>query len=386
MTRRVTESVVRPVRRALVSARALVAAEALFLAAAGLGLILAAAAVSGAPPSSGPGPWAAAVLGGAAAGIAWWRANRVAEGALVRTLDRELHQSGALLTAWEVERAGAPTAVGALLVARVARGLSPARLVRAGVPVRAFAPAAPFLAVALLVLALEDPRRADAEQAARLSGGAARHLAQARDLALRAVGEGQLDEERAGELLRLAGRAAELERALAAGGEDLPALEAELAAQDAALERLTAELAADPELAEALARELAEARAFADAARAALGPKRDPERSQDRGADQAGPLGVGPERGDGPGPGRDAAAGAESSRVPDGSQGRQQPSALALGDPDGTMSGPEPSSSSGPPVPRAGLAVRSWPREYDAVVEAWLRAGRTGPAAAGEPR
>ena len=36
--------------------------------------------------------------------------------------------------------------------------------------------------------------------------------------------------------------------------------------------------------------------------------------------------------------------------------------------------------------PPAALAVRSWPREYDAVVEAWLRAGRTDRPGSGAPR
>ena len=303
---------------------------------------LAAATVSGARLSEGAG-FAAAAIAAAACAATWMFERRQDPGQIAARLDRRLEQDGALLTAFECERAGSGAEVQRALVERVSRQLRP-DAARASVPAPSPAFAAlPALAAALLAWALEArvPRDASSNLAA-LSRAVAASLAVA-------AGPSEAEPEASARLVELARR---LQAASEPGGEPPPA--GELEAIEAELARLAESSAAGPELRARLeaARELARAAA------------------------------AGPETRDASPAGRESGAGAGSG-LANGYAGRTMAGSPTRGTLPRAAAEPFPADESAPAPapgeqpPEVGtLAGRWWPERYDALVSSWIESQR----------
>ena len=371
----------RVVRRGTLGLRAVRGAETALLGVAALASTLAAAVASGAALADAE-TWVAATLGALAAALTWWGEHRTRAADVARMIDARLRQDGALLTAWEVETRADASPLGRRLAERVGRALDPARALRSVLPSSVLPIAAPFLAVALLAVVLDEaagPRSTDASL--RLAEGLATRVAAARERAVDGVERGELGVEPASELVALATRADALGQALerARRGANADGSGAEARRTMDELERGLASLAERVPPDAELARDLADARTWADALRAELGDR----------------LGAAPgAAGDGGGD-ADRDAGGDAGAAPGANPDR----ALASGPDQGKMSGPpdgavDADAPPGPlpdgidPDPAAGRpeagapAAAWWAPEHDPVVERWIETRRA--ALAGE--
>lgn len=306
----------RLVRSAARSLRAVHALESVLCGAAAALLVLAAGVHAGAALPELHASGIAGLTGLAAAG-SWYAERKRGSARVARELDAALAQQGALATAYEHARSTEPIA--RALEARVVASVGPARARRALLPSPWLVAPAPFLAGALLALALE--RRAlelRPAEAARLHAQIASALDEARAEAV-ALGSTQ-----ASALVELAQRAHALNESAAPAPAELARIEAELSAA-LARERQPA----------ALERALEKAR---NAAQAAL--EREREASFARAS-------------------ASAALEASASAISDGSASA-------------TRTHSESSSS---------VDARWWPASYDGIVAAWVEAQRGAAAA-----
>jgi len=337
---------VRHAWRGLGAARA---AEGALLGAGALFASQAALVASGGAPASVPA-WTVAVLCALLAAASWWREHRLAPLDVARRVDRRRELAGALVTAYEVEQRGEISAVARALAAKVAARLSAREALRAVLPASAPLAAVPFLAGALLALALQardDPRAASLEA---LAGRLNAQLAGAGAPAGAAKAAGLTAEEQRA-LIDLAHGAAALERAARsdelAAGEKEEDLAGRLRRLEADLEHLERRLPAGSEL----RRELERAAGTLDAALLALGEPRPAGPAADAGAAASG-AGV------------DTGSGAELARA--GSQGRMSGRAKP---PEGDAT----QAADGEPHPETGVAgARWWPAEDEAIVARWV--------------
>jgi hypothetical protein len=307
----------RLVRSAARSLRAVHALESVLCGAAAALLVLAAGVHSGAAlrdvNASG-----VASLTGLTAAASWYAERKHGAARVARELDAALGQQGALATAYEHARSNEPIA--RALEARVMASVGQARARRALLPSPWLVAPAPFLAGALLALALEGRAlELRPTELARLHVQIASALDEARAEAV-ALGSAQ-----ASALVELAQRAQALNESAAPAPAELARIEAELSAA-LARERQPA----------ALERALAKAR---NAAQAAL------EREREAASARA-----------------SAAAALESSA-----------SATSAGSTSATAPlAPSASSSS--------VDARWWPASYDGIVAAWVEAQRDASA------
>ena len=360
-------AIVRRASRAVAMARG---AEAFLLGSSVLLVALAAAVVSGVELAT-LDAWGAAVLAGGFAAASWWLERRPEPHRIALDVDRATRQDGRLLTAFESE-GGAPDAPLTRLLAREVRErLSPGAAVRAALPNSMPFLALPFLAAALLASVLEARPRdvADLARVAPLARGVSAELERARDLAVESARAGELSQGELREVLELDGRARELANRSRSGALEAAELEQRMEALRTDIERLARDTATSAELAAALER----AATYADGALMGL-------------ADALAELGPQPAAGTDEPPG---AVDAEGSSGPDsGSEDSAADSALANGEPIGTMSGhsapgepgepePQPDPDESPPAGAVGSGAW-WPERFAGVVGRWVEVRRAG--------
>jgi hypothetical protein len=265
------------------------------------------------------------------AALGWWLERTEDLAWVARTLDRRSGLGGALATAFEVERDGSRSSVGALLVRRVAPRVSVRRFLEGEARASLVVLAAPLFAAALLGAALEFGEDVEGPaSASAIRSSTAMRAGELRAVAGRLAEASDLSPADAAALQVIADRAARL----AVGGEGPPD----------SIERLQREL-------DELVRRLG-----------------DPQKSA---------------------PGTGVALGGG-----DGTMGGPDPRTVSPKDasmPDTTPLSPpaDPSTPFGEASRSVGIepgvgAPRWWPRRYDAVVQRWLEARRLEPL--GPPR
>lgn len=321
--------------------------ESLCLYAGAAGVTLAAAVASGAAPTR-PGAWIVAALAGALAALVWWLEHRTTSHEVARSLDRRLGQRGALLVAYELERAGDLGSMGCAVRARVLASFDPRRAVRELLPALFLPAGAPLAGAALFFLALDfDARNAPRSELARIAAGLASDLSASERAIGKAEQDGRIDRETSEHARSVLGDLRALEDELSALAAPLPRA-SRVEALDRDLAASVRELAAEPGLAKPL-----------DRARAWL----------------------------------HLLAGRPSGGVAQGGAGQ---AALPAAETDGTMSAPHPAGEreslapapedappaavaevASPPstaVETGALGGRWWPVRHDGVVAAWIDA------------
>ena len=252
-------------RAARAAIRAARITESVLIAASTFGLILACAVVSSGM-TIGAQDLIVAIVCAAFAAASWWLPNRLEEYSVAERLDNRLHFDGAYLTAWEFESGRlAASPLARLLASRVSARTGTAHAVRAVLPHSAPWIAAPFLAGALLALALDDVRTTrSGSSAVTTTQSLAGSLF---DLRSQATRDGSLESEELEKLAALASEALELASQASAqsGLED-----AELARRAADLAQELERLAADSPASSVLRRQLEDSQVLADQARMAV--------------------------------------------------------------------------------------------------------------------
>ncbi|HED64281.1 MAG TPA: hypothetical protein ENJ09_01880 [Planctomycetes bacterium] len=288
--------------------------------------------------------WVVATLGGCFAGGAWLVAKRISRRDVARALDRRLRFHGALLTALDTEGGGAP--MERLLRTRVLGRLRQREAMRALFPPLFLPIAAPLLGFALFALVRESVHVPDTSGARIAAAGGGVALVLDGILARDEAGEEGLDPRAARALDEIVRRARDVGRRFEAGVADEAEGRAELAELKERLEALTRQVAADPGLRD----ELDRAAGWLDAL------ETEPGRSGGAGG-KAATTGAGPSG-------------------PKGFSGAPGMPAMTRPAPRGTMAGTDADGSHAPTGgTETGTASGTfWPREYDGVISAWLRA------------
>lgn len=352
-------AVVRHVHLALAAARW---GESVLFLVAGLCVTLAAAAVSGASLERWD-VWAAALLGGACAGLSWGIEHFEKPLDVARALDSRLRHLGGLVTAYELENRGERTSMAGLVIDRTRARLRAREAVRALFPPLALPVAAPLLGAGLLALALES-RKPDVPEQLDLAAwtrGMVAALGSSYDDALNADEDGSLDGATARDVIRVVNRLEDLERRAATLQERPDDALRELRTVDEALAELTPRLAGQPELAQ----RMEAARNWLDTARMGLAA-----------AAGAGPEG-GPEGGAG---GTETAAAGEGTMAGSTERGEGAAGVVAP-DAGGVEGGPPETGAVVPAAADAGTTAESWwPAEYDRIVASWIELRRRAPA------
>jgi len=398
-------------------ARLGVDAQAVCLALAAFGGVLALALVEGARLAD-PGAHCAALVAAVAVGGAWRGVRPVAAVSVTRTADARLGFEGLFVAAWEEEHRAPGGPVAALLARRVLRASRPVELRRAGEPESLPFLAAPLAAAVALAVtaAFQAERDAALGGAFQLAALAAEELAaaaRARDLGTE-LGPAAAAEVAAA-LAAASAEAAAVQATLraeggSAGGGRLPGSGAE-PGKGAAAERAAALAERLDALGAALARakpdvqqRVARAAAALDAVGLEAGGSQKAQPAAQGGADggpqpgsaaqpEAPPLGPGPAAGGAPAPaGAPLGPGAAAPPVTEegahvtlaGSPvGGEAPGAgddsgvpPAAVDPS-TVEGGTAGGAGAARAPEAGpapAAPRAWPARYDDLADRWLRA------------
>ena len=311
---------------------------------------------------------AVALVTGVAGGLAWFLEQRLAEGQVVRRLDRLLRHGGALVTAWEIEGDPQFTAqpLAQLCVRRVLDRLRMREALRVLVPSVAPPVLVPLAGATLLGLALDAKRGAQETRFLPLDG-----LEQELDaLSASALGAREAGRLADAELRELLVTQQGLDKLRLELGQDEPPPGADrrLEEFDRSLRDLRSDLAADPDL----SLELDRMRSRLDALREAL------EHKQETGGGESRTDGSGDRAGAGQAPGPGSSDSGPAELAGDGPKG-------TMGEPTGADR--EPAAQLAPGMLDSGPVARVWWDPIDdPLVADWVEWLRTRDIESGAPR
>lgn len=329
--------------------RAARATESMLISASAFALTLACAVYSSGETVGAQELVVAVVCAGLAAAT-WWWPRRLGEPAVAKRLDRKLNLDGAYLTAWEVESGRLEsTPLSRLLAARISARVQGSHVVRTTLPNSTPWIAAPFVAAALLALALAEVRSEhESSNATAATGAVVDVLSGLRSEAAREGNLSQEDLSELGELLQEA-------RALAAmDSSELADSDGRMTELEKDLERLAAESPVDS----ALRQGLQESQVFVDQARMTL--------AETPSAPETGEVSPKPAAS----PGSEVASGAEPGTMSGSPSGEVGPTVGSSNRTTLTASEDAPNS--------AGVFSRGrwWPARHNELVSNWVEARR----------
>ena len=288
------------------------------------------------------------------AALSWWWPHRLGERSVAARLDSKLKLDGAYLTAWEVEAGRVSSSpIARLLGVRLLARIRHSQAIRAALPHSAPWIAAPFVAAAVLALALGEVRSSHQNSTTAV---AARSLAGAlADLRSEAAREGNLTAEDLERLDQAAAEARELAvDASSIEEQDTADLERRMSELAGELSQLASDSPADSDLRQ----ELEDSQVLADQALMTL-----PE--LDKPAD-LGKTSVNPEASSG----TEVASGTEPGTMSDSPGGDLSPKSDS---PDLTMRTDREDDPNSAGVYSRG---RWWPAQDDELVSSWVEASR----------
>ncbi len=288
------------------------------------------------------------------AGLSWWWPHRLGERSVAARLDSKLNLDGAYLTAWEVEAGRVNSSpIASLLGTRLLARIRNSHAIRAALPHSAPWIAAPFVAAAILALALGEVRSSHQNSTMAV---AARSLAAAlADLRSEAARDGKLNPDDMERLDQAAAEARDLAvDASSIEEQDTADLERRMSELASELSRLASDSPADSDLRQ----ELEESQVLADQALMTLPELAKPSDS--------GKTSVNPEASSG----TEVASGTDPGTMSGSPDGAVSPKSDS---PDLTMrteSEDDPNS--------AGVYSRGrwWPAQDDELVSSWVEALR----------